>query len=80
MIIFYMLEVAPTRDPNAPQKERIAALVEQDRREKAVRKFLKASGHKFMGRVNAFATKAEAEAAIIQMGFPYRINICEAWG
>lgn len=80
MIVFYMLEVAPTRDPNAPQKERIAALKEEDRRNKAVRAFLKARGHKFLGRANAFATKAEAEEAIIQMGFPYRINICEAWG
>jgi hypothetical protein len=75
---FYMLEVVSTRDPTAPQKERIAALVEQERRTKAVREFLKARGHKYMRRVNAFATREEAEQAILQMGFPYKIDICPA--
>ena len=75
---FYMLEVASTRDPKAPPKERIAALTEQERRTKAVCAFLKARGHSYMKRVNAFATREEAEQAILEMGFPYKINICPA--
>lgn len=75
---FYMLEVVSTRDPKASQKERIAALVEQERRTKAVRAFLKARGHNYMKRVNAFATREEAEQAILEMGFPYKIDVCLA--
>ena len=75
---FYMLVVVSTRDPKAPQKERIAAMIEQERRTKAVRDYLKARGHSYKKRSHAFATREEAEQAIIQMGFPFKIDICEA--
>jgi hypothetical protein len=75
---FYMIVVVSTRDPKAPQKERIAAMVEQKRRTKAVHEFLKARGHSYMRRANAFATREEAEQAVLQMGFPYKIDICPA--
>tara|TARA_R110000868_G_C10464755_1_gene727724 strand:- start:131 stop:379 length:249 start_codon:yes stop_codon:yes gene_type:complete len=75
---FFTLEVATTRDPKAPQKERLAAFVEQKRRTEAVMAYLKAKGHTYMKRSNAFATKAEAERAILEMGFPYKIEICKA--
>lgn len=78
---FYTLEAAldytQYRD-DATVKDRVAALAERDRRSKAVRDYLKARGHVYMKRVNAFATRKEAEAAILQMGFPYKINICKA--
>lgn len=77
---FYMLEVAAKgfRDPSWTMQERIAYANEMERREKAVRNHLKARGHVYMKRVNAFATREEAEAAILQMGFPYKIEICKA--
>jgi len=75
---FFTLEVAATCDPKAPQKERLAAAAEQKRRTNAMMAYLKAKGHTYMKRANAFATKADAEMAILDMGFPYKINVCRA--
>lgn len=75
---FYTLEVASTRDPKASFKAGMEARAEQKRRTQAVLDYLKARGHVYMKRVNAFATREEAETAILQMGFPYKINICKA--
>jgi hypothetical protein len=64
---FYMLDVAAVKP-----------LKEQKRRKEAVMTYLKASGHKYLKRVNAFATREDAEQMILRMGFPYEVTIHEA--
>jgi len=78
--IFYMLEVHMTKELSAAKtfKERVAIGKELVRRKKAVRAYLKAKGHSYHKRATAFATREEAEQAVIAMGFPYEIDICEA--
>lgn len=64
---FYMLDVAEVKP-----------FTEHKRRKDAVMKFLKASGHQYLKRSNAFATRDDAEQMILRMGFPYQIVIREA--
>lgn len=73
---FYWLEVeSQQRSPSATSRERIALRTEDERRQKAVTAFLKAKGHKYLRMTNAFATREEAEEAILLLGLPYKINI-----